>query len=410
MSEGIHVCFNDAGHILGSAETELWVQEGDSETKIVFSGDLGVDHRPILRDPTIIRHADYVIMESTYGNRLHPENAMSIEKLVKVILRTVERGGTVVIPSFAVGRTQEMIYQLNMLYDENPETYGKLKNVPVYIDSPMANAATEVFKKNTAVFDDDFKAFMDKGDHPLEFKNLHFTRSTEESQALNSDRKPKIIISASGMCEAGRIRHHLKHNLWNPKCSIVFVGYQAEGTLGRKLVEGAESVNLFGEEIQVNAEIVNLEGFSGHADRDGLAHWVGSFVTHPMVFLVHGEKEAKEDFAAYLGENLDIHPIVIQQNSEFELVPGSRPEGTHVGPVSAFQLDADEINALRNKISGLSSSIGDLLNTAAVETGKNISPERLIEINNIIQELAESEANLKAALLEEAEEERTSEE
>ena len=315
-----------------------------------------------------------------------------------------------VIPSFAVGRTQEMIYQLNMLYDENPETYGKLKSVPVYIDSPMANAATEVFKKNTAVFDDDFKAFMDKGDHPLEFKNLHFTQSTEESQALNSDRKPKIIISASGMCEAGRIRHHLKHNLWNPKCSIVFVGYQAEGTLGRKLVEGAESVNLFGEEIQVNAEIVNLEGFSGHADRDGLAHWVGSFVTHPMVFLVHGEKEAKENFAAYLGENLDIHPIVIQQNSEFELVPGSRPEGTHVGPVSAFQLDADEINALRNKISGLSSSIGDLLNTAAVETGKNISPERLIEINNIIQELAESEANLKAALLEEAEEERASEE
>lgn len=409
VSEGIHVCFNDAGHILGSAETELWVQEGDAETKIVFSGDLGVNHRPILRDPTIIRHADYVIMESTYGNRLHPENAMSIEKLVKVILRTVERGGTVVIPSFAVGRTQEMIYQLNMLYDENPEIYGKLKNVPVYIDSPMANAATEVFKKNTAVFDDDFKAFMDKGDHPLEFKNLHFTQSTEESQALNSDRKPKIIISASGMCEAGRIRHHLKHNLWNPKCSIVFVGYQAEGTLGRKLVEGAESVNLFGEEIQVNAEIVNLEGFSGHADRDGLAHWVGSFVTHPVVFLVHGEKESKENFAAYLGENLDIHPIVIQQNSEFELVPGRRPEGTHMEPVSTFQLDADEINALRNKISGLSSSIGDLLNTAAVETGKNISPERLIEINNIIQELAESEANLKATLLEEAEEGRVSE-
>ena len=168
-------------------------------------------------------------------------------------------------------------------------------------------------------------------------------------------------------------------------------------------------MNLFGEEIQVNAEIVNLEGFSGHADRDGLAHWVGSFVTHPVVFLVHGEKESKEDFAAYLGENLDIHPIVIQQNSEFELVPGRRPEGTHMEPVSTFQLDADEINALRNKISGLSSSIGDLLNTAAVETGKNISPERLIEINNIIQELAESEANLKATLLEEAEEGRVSE-
>lgn len=400
VADGIHVCFNDAGHILGSSETEIWVEQGEDETKIVFSGDLGQNNRPILNNPTVIHHADYVIMESTYGNRLHPKNAMSIGRLVEVVLRTVERGGTVVIPSFAVGRTQEMIYEFNKLYDENPETYAKLKDVPVYIDSPMANAATEIFKKNTAVFNKDFQAYMDKGDHPLEFANLHFTQSTEESQALNGDSKPKIIISASGMCEAGRIRHHLKHNLWNPKSSIVFVGYQAEGTLGRKLINGAESVNLFGEEILVKAEIVNLEGFSGHADRDGLAEWISKFETHPNVFLVHGEQKAKEDFAEYIGEKYDIHPIVITENSEFELTPGKKPTGLATYPKVGYELDSDEVEALRNKISAISTSIGDLLNTAAMETGRNIDPERLVEINNIIQELHNAEANLREALLE----------
>lgn len=400
VADGIHVCFNDAGHILGSSETEIWVEQGDDETKIVFSGDLGQNNRPILNNPTVIRHADYVIMESTYGNRLHPKNAMSIHRLVDVVLRTVERGGTVVIPSFAVGRTQEMIYEFNKLYDENPETYAKLKNVPVYIDSPMASAATEIFKKNTAVFNADFQAYMDRGDHPLEFANLHFTQSTEESQALNGDSKPKIIISASGMCEAGRIRHHLKHNLWNPKSSIVFVGYQAEGTLGRKLVNGAESVNLFGEEILVKAEIVNLEGFSGHADRDGLAEWISKFETHPNVFLVHGEKQAKEDFAAYVGEKYDIHPIVITENSEFELTPGKKPQGLATYPMPGYELDSEDVDALRNKISAISTSIGDLLNTAAIETGRNMDPERLVEINNIIQELHNAESNLREALLE----------
>lgn len=400
VADGIHVCFNDAGHILGSSETEIWVEQDDAETKIVFSGDLGQNNRPILNNPTVIHHADYVIMESTYGDRLHPKNAMSIHRLVDVVLRTVERGGTVVIPSFAVGRTQEMIYEFNKLYDENPETYAKLKDVPVYIDSPMASAATEIFKKNTAVFNADFQAYMDKGDHPLEFANLHFTQSTEESQALNGDRKPKIIISASGMCEAGRIRHHLKHNLWNPKSSIVFVGYQAEGTLGRKLVNGAESVNLFGEEILVKAEIVNLEGFSGHADRDGLAEWISRFETHPNVFLVHGEKQAKEKFAEYVGEKYDIHPIVITENSEFELTPGKKPQGLATYPQSGYELDSEEVDALRNKISAISASIGDLLNSAAIETGRNMDPERLVEINNIIQELHNAESNLREALLE----------
>ena len=256
LNEEMRIVFNDAGHILGSGEIELWVEENDNVSKIVFSGDLGVMERPILRNPTIIKKADYVIMETTYGNRLHPENSMDVNNLISIIRETTKRGGNVVIPSFAVGRTQELIFELNKIYDsETDPRRQELMDVKVYIDSPMANAATDVFKNNAQVFDEETKDYISKGDNPLEFENLKFTRSTEESQWLNIDRKPKVIISASGMCEAGRIRHHLKHNLWDARNSIIFVGYQAEGTLGRMLVEGAKEVTLFGEKIQVNAKI-----------------------------------------------------------------------------------------------------------------------------------------------------------
>ena len=289
LNEEMKIVFNDAGHILGSAITELWVTENDTVSKIVFSGDLGVMNRPILRDPTIIKKADYVIMETTYGNRLHPQNSMDVRRLMDIIRETAARGGTTVIPSFAVGRTQELIYELNRVYDSNSEYREAFKDLMVYVDSPMATTATEVFKRNAQVFDDETKEYIRKGDHPLDFKNLKFTRTSEESMWLNSDRKPKVIISASGMCEAGRIRHHLKHNLWDSRASIVFVGYQAEGTLGRRLVEGAQEVTLFGEKIKVNAQIHNLEGFSGHADRDGLLEWLGGFRQQPKhIFLVHG--------------------------------------------------------------------------------------------------------------------------
>lgn len=271
INDDMRIVFNDAGHILGSAVTELWVAENDTVSKLVFSGDLGVMHRPLLRDPTIIKKADYVIMESTYGNRVHPNNSMDVEKLMEIIVKTTRRGGTVVIPSFAVGRTQELIYELNKYYENRHSRYKKdLDKLNVYIDSPMATAATEVFRNNAQVFDQETREYILKGDDPLDFVNLKFTRSTEDSQQLNMNRSPKIIISASGMCEAGRIRHHLKHNLWDKKSSIVFVGYQAEGTLGRALLGGAKEVTLFGEPVQVNAEIYNLEGFSGHADRNGL--------------------------------------------------------------------------------------------------------------------------------------------
>ena len=284
LNPEMKIVFNDAGHILGSAITELWVTEGESVSKIVFSGDLGVMDRPILRDPTIIKKADYVIMETTYGNRLHPQNSMDVKSLMEIVIKTARRGGTVVIPSFAVGRTQELIYEFNRFYENNRQYQKDLEELMVYVDSPMATTATEVFKRNAQVFDDEMKEIITNGDNPLDFKNLRFTRSTEDSIALNHNDRPKVIISASGMCEAGRIRHHLKHNLWNPKASVIFVGYQAEGTLGRLLVEGAKEVTLFGEEIQVNAEIYNLEGFSGHADRDGLLMWLGGFQKEPKYF------------------------------------------------------------------------------------------------------------------------------
>ncbi|MCI7620075.1 MAG: MBL fold metallo-hydrolase, partial [Firmicutes bacterium] len=293
LNDHVKIVFNDAGHILGSAITEIWVTENDVTSKIVFSGDLGVMDRPILRNPVKIKKADYVIMETTYGNRLHPANSTSIDELISIVLKTVKRGGSVIIPSFAVGRTQELIYQFNMFYEQHPEYSEVLDKVNVYIDSPMATTATEVFKKNAQVFDEETRNYILSGDNPLDFKNLKFTRNTADSQMLNNDKTPKIIISASGMCEAGRIRHHLKHNLWDSRNSIIFVGYQAEGTLGRMLVEGAKEVKLFGETVMVGAEIYNLQGFSGHADQKGLLDWLGGFQVQPkQIFLVHGEEES----------------------------------------------------------------------------------------------------------------------
>ena len=245
INENMRIVFNDAGHILGSAIIELWIKEGDGESKIVFSGDLGMVNRPILRDPTIIKKADYVIMETTYGNRLHPANSTSIESLLDIVLKTTRRGGTVVIPSFAVGRTQELIFEFNKFYEEHSEYKEELDKLMVYVDSPMATTATEVFRKNAQVFDEETRDYILKGDNPLDFKNLRFTRSTAESQALNMDRSPKIIISASGMCEAGRIRHHLKHNLWDARSSVIFVGYQAEGTLGQAAGRRKEGYHAF---------------------------------------------------------------------------------------------------------------------------------------------------------------------
>lgn len=400
LNEQMKMVFNDAGHILGSAITELWITEDDNVSKLVFSGDLGVMDRPILRNPTIIKKADYVIMETTYGNRLHPKNSMDVKKLMDIIRKTAKRGGTTVIPSFAVGRTQELIYELNRVYDSDSEYHKDFENIMVYVDSPMATTATEVFKKNAQVFDDETKEYIMKGDNPLDFKNLKFTRTSEESMWLNTDNEPKVIISASGMCEAGRIRHHLKHNLWNSKSSIIFVGYQAEGTLGKLLVEGAKEVTLFGEKIQVNAEIYNLEGFSGHADRDGLQAWLKGFQKEPKhIFLVHGEQQAKEDFAETVRKELGYDPVVIKGNSEFVLVKDEIVSETQTMDDA---VDAETVNNIRHNLLDIHRRTEDILYNTNLALGGKISREKLSQINNIVLELEKSTINLGSAVSDES--------
>ncbi|SCJ95861.1 Ribonuclease TTHA0252 [uncultured Eubacterium sp.] len=401
INDDMKIVFNDAGHILGSAITELWIKEDDKESKIVFSGDLGMVDRPILRDPTIIKKADYVIMETTYGNRNHPQNSTSIKQLLDIVLKTTRRGGTVVIPSFAVGRTQELIFEFNKFYEEHSDYKDELDNLMVYVDSPMATTATEVFRKNAQVFDEETRDYILRGDNPLDFKNLRFTRSTAESQALNLDKSPKVIISASGMCEAGRIRHHLKHNLWDPRSSVIFVGYQAEGTLGKILVEGTKDVTLFGEEVHVNAEIYNLEGFSGHADQNGLFSWIAGFRQKPkQVFLVHGEEQSKIDFGKLIHDKLDYDPVVVLGNSEYELDMNTATI-LNKEQAEADAISDEEIHDVRNKISNIHNDIENILYNADLVMGRNISPDKLIRINNIVQELEKATINLGSTVTEE---------
>lgn len=401
LNDGIKVVFNDAGHILGSAIIEVFVTEDDAVSKLVYSGDLGSKNRPILRDPTIIKKADYVIMESTYGNRIHERNSDSIERLVDIVIKTIRRGGNVVIPSFAVGRTQELIYEFNRFYEEHSEIHKELNDVMVYIDSPMATSATEVFWRNAQVFDEETKNYILRGDHPLDFKNLRFTRTVEESVALNTDPQPKIIISSSGMCEAGRIKHHLKHNLWNPRSSIVFVGYQAVGTLGRSIVNGDKRVTIFGEKIQVEAEIYNLEGFSGHADRDGLLEWISGFQKKPArIFLIHGEEEAKEAFAKTVKEVLDYDCTVVRGNSEYTL---SKDTVISVEEAMDERISPEALRQIKNKISSIHDDLEKILYHTHLAVGSGMSPQQIIEIGNIVLELEKHTLNLGSAVTREAE-------
>ncbi|QHI71860.1 MBL fold metallo-hydrolase RNA specificity domain-containing protein [Aminipila terrae] len=396
LNDEMKVVFNDAGHILGSAIVELWVEDNDNVSKIVFSGDLGVADRPILRNPTIIKKADYVIMESTYGNRLHPENSISIDEMIKIVLKTIQRGGTVVIPSFAVGRTQELIYQFNRFYQDNSEYKKQLENLMIYVDSPMATTATEVFRRNAQVFDEETKEYILKGDNPLDFKNLKFTRSTADSIFLNMDKHPKVIISASGMCEAGRIRHHLKHNLWNPKSSIIFVGYQAEGTLGRMIVDGVKDVTLFGEDIHINAEIYNLQGFSGHADRDGLLSWLGGFSEKPSeIFLVHGESESKHALAQSIKDQFGYEAVVVEGISEFVL-----ENHKIVNREQALReaVNHESLVNVKKRISDIHYNLEQILYNTQLAMAEDVPPQRISEISNIVLELEKMSLNLGSAV------------
>ena len=295
--DGVTAQFIDAGHLLGSASIRLTCREGDEERTIVFSGDIGNVDQPIIRDPQFFTSADYVLTESTYGDRNHTEVWSYTDELAEIIDETLGKGGNVVIPSFAVGRTQELLYFIREIKDQ-----GLVKSVPdfpVYIDSPLAKAATTVFCGDLhGYLDEDALELVKDGTHMFSFPNLHLVETTEESRMLNLDKTPKIIISASGMCDAGRIRHHLKHNLWRANSAVVFVGFQSPGTLGRKLLDGAESVKLFGEEIAVRAKVVNFQGLSSHADHDHLIEWIKAFDPKPAhVFVVHGDADVAPAFA-----------------------------------------------------------------------------------------------------------------
>ena len=327
ITPNIHVRFNDAGHMLGSSIIEVWADEDGKTTKTVFTGDLGNNDIPLLNSPTMIDDTDFLVMESTYGSRLHNRNDEKAELFLKIVSETIDNGGNVVIPSFAVGRTQEILYEINKIKetkndDEFRKRYKTLMKSSVYVDSPLAISATEIFRENMNLFDEETKHAISQGDNPLEFPGLQFTMTADESKALNENEIPSIIISASGMCEVGRIKHHLKHNLWDPKNTILFVGYQAPGTLGYKIVNGAKNVKIFGEEIAVNARIEYIEGYSGHADQEWLMNFIYSFrEKRPQnIFLVHGEPESQEVLKQKIETDIKIPVFIPEYGETYELV------------------------------------------------------------------------------------------
>ncbi len=302
VGEGVIVRFSDIGHLLGSACIELWLTEEGITKKIVFSGDVGNTNQPLINDPLPVEQADYLVIESTYGDRHHEKPKDVVEELADVLQRTFDRGGNVVIPSFAIGRTQEMLYILRQIKQE--KMVSGHDGFPVYVDSPLAVEATGIFLQcDAACFDEETAALVRQGINPIWFDDICLSVTSDESKQINFDKRPKVILSASGMCEAGRIRHHLKHNLWGEENTVLFVGYQAEGSLGRKLQNGARFVRLFGEDISVNAEIASLHGTSGHADQAGLLRWLEGFREKPqMVYVNHGDDGACTVFQKLLTE------------------------------------------------------------------------------------------------------------
>ena len=401
ISDKIHVRFNDAGHMLGSAIIEIWAEEDGKTTKAVFTGDLGNNDIPLLSSPTMIDDADYLVMESTYGGRLHNRNDDKAEMFLNIVSETLDKGGTVVIPSFAVGRTQEILYELNNLKDirtdeEFRKKYETLMRVPVYVDSPLAISATEIFKDNMDIFDEETQEIMRSGDNPLEFPGLQFTKTAEESKELNEKNESSIIISASGMCEVGRIKHHLKHNLWNPNSTILFVGYQAPGTLGRKIVDGAKKVKIFGEEIAVNARIEYIEGYSGHADQEWLLNFVYSFLRKPKtIFLVHGEPEGQVILKQKLQGTTQIPVIIPEYGEEYELNEEvqrlGRVRGAKEHEKKYIRLEVlDRIQTLKEELEDMSDIVKeDMLNEDAKDEDIEKLNERIKELEQQIVKIVE---------------------
>ena len=346
VAAGVDIRFTDIGHLLGSAAIEIWLREADADRKIVFSGDVGNTDQPIIKDPTPVAEADYLVLESTYGSRNHERHTGIVEVLAELIDRTLARGGNVIIPSFAIGRTQELLYAIREIKQRG---LTKNKDFPVYVDSPLAIEATEIFSKcDPSCFDAETNELLSRGIDPIRFHGLRLSVTVEDSKRINENPEPKVILSASGMCEAGRIRHHLKHNLWRPQNLILFVGYQAEGTLGRNLIEGIPTVRLFGEDIAVRAEIKSLKGTSGHADQQGLISWLESFDRKPRtVFLNHGNEES----IAVLADELKERGYAVEtpySGTEYDLVRGIMTAYTEKKRVTAA--DVAKARSRKNSI------------------------------------------------------------
>ena len=340
VGEGVVLRLTDIGHLLGSAAVELWLTEGEETRKIVFSGDVGNTNQPLINDPQKVEETDYLVIESTYGNRLHERRrGDAVQEMADCIQRTFDKGGNVVIPSFAVGRTQEMLYAIREIKQR-----GLVKGhdgFPVYVDSPLAVEATGIFLQcDRSCFDPETLAVLEQGINPIWSEGVTLSVTADESKLINADRRPKVILSASGMCEAGRIRHHLKHNLWRSESTVLFVGYQAEGSLGRKLQNGAKAVKLFGEEIAVNAEIATLHGTSGHADKEGLLNWLAGFREKPkLVFVNHGDDDSVEAFRSEL-DSLGYKATAPYSGTEYDLLTGkltAYTEGKKIDRAAAFR-------------------------------------------------------------------------
>lgn len=329
LAENLEVRFIDAGHLLGSSSIEIWLQEGSQRRHLVFSGDVGNFDQPLINDPEYVKEADFVIIESTYGDRQHPQSRFLSQaeatethsrELAAIIEKTFSKGGNVIIPSFAVGRTQELLYLLRLITERN--YVPSFPQIPVFLDSPLAIEATKIFSRNIeGYFDEEAMAIVKRGRNPLDFPSLTKTVTADESKELNLRKESAVIISSSGMCEAGRIKHHLKHNLWRPESTIVFCGYQAMGTLGRSILDGAEHVTIFGEQIDVRATITKLEGLSGHADQAGLINWLSHFSKRPrQIFVVHGEEPVARFFAAFVTQTLGIPAWAPTWGENFDLL------------------------------------------------------------------------------------------
>jgi len=375
---GLKVTFKDSGHILGSSFVQIKYMEDNKEKTLVFTGDIGRYNHYIVNDPQPIECADTLIMESTYGNRLHKKEENSRLIFAEEVTRTIKAGGNVIIPAFAVDRTQDILMALNLMVEE-----GILQPKQIYVDSPLAVRATEIFCEHPECFDEETRALYEKkGQCPLFSDNIKYIKTAEESIALNTMKQPAIIISASGMADAGRIRHHLKHNLWRPECTVIFVGYQAEGTLGRSLLEGERIVKIHGEKIFVRAKIVNLDGYSAHGDYNEMLQWVRNFKETPQqVVLVHGEEQTCLQWAERIKENFGIEPVVPDIGQTFSLT-----EGRLLTPAKAAEAPSAEEKVFKLPV-GMRVASPELLLGQIIRKASGMSSAQLQELLTFIEDM-----------------------